>query len=696
MAQLFLTIASEEIPARMQKKAGLALEAAMMSALDEAGLAPKGAKAFYGPRHIAVAIDDVLTEQADRDIEKRGPRSDAPDKAIEGFCQSVGMRRDELVEEDTSKGTFLFARKSEKGQTTEALLPEMVTTILTHFPWPKSQRWGTSRKTWVRPMHHIGLLFDGKIVPGAFDLGGDMRIAFSNQATGHPFHAPDAISFVSAQDWADKLEAQFVIVDAAKKAEIISTQMADKTAALGIEVIPDEGLMAEVTGLVEWPNVVIGSIADEHMALPAEVLITSMRVHQKYFATRHMSGDKKGQIAPYFITIANRKSDATTDALIQNGNERVLRARLADAAFFYDQDRAQGLESNLPALDNITFYDGLGSVGDKAKRITALAGEIAGYIAGADRAMAERAAQLAKADLVTDMVGEFPELQGLMGGYYAAHHGQDDGVVRAIAEHYKPAGPSDTIPATPAGLAVSLADKIDTLVGFFGIDAKPTGSKDPFALRRAALAILRMADEADLSLPLSSLFASSAKLYGFDAVDADLSDFVRDRLTVMLRDGGQTHKGLAHDVVAAVMSGADIDNPRLVMMKARKLAAALDNEAGTQLMAGFKRANNILAAEAKKTKQAAPTAVNDALFTQSQETALYQAVLALPNIEVKTENDIETMITSLGALVSPINEFFESIIVNHEDEAIRDNRLGLLNLIISQMGHVADFTKIER
>ena len=696
MAQLFLTIASEEIPARMQKNAGLALEAAMMRALDDAGLAPKGSKAFYGPRHIAVAIEDVLAEQADRDIEKRGPRVDAPDKAIEGFCQSVGMSRDELVQEETSKGTFLFARKSEKGQATQALLPQMVNEILSHFPWPKSQRWGTSRKAWVRPMHHIGLLFDGKIVPGAFDLGGDMKITFSDQATGHPFHAPSAIRFSSAKQWEEKLEAQFVIVEASKKAEAIQSQMAEKTANLGIEPIADEGLMAEVTGLVEWPNVVIGSIADEHMALPAEVLITSMRVHQKYFATRYLTGDKKGQIAPYFITIANRKSDAKTDALIQNGNERVLRARLADAAFFYDQDRAQTLDTNLPALDNITFYDGLGSVGDKAKRITALAGEIASHIEGADRAIAQRAGQLAKADLVTDMVGEFPELQGLMGGYYAAHHGQDEGVVRAIAEHYKPAGPSDSIPVTPAGLAVSLADKIDTLVGFFGIDAKPTGSKDPFALRRAALAILRMADEADLSLPLSSLFASAAKAYGFDGVDADLPEFVRDRLTVMLRDGGQTHHGLAHDVVAAVMSGADIDNPRFVMMKARKLAAALDNEAGTQLMAGFKRANNILAAEAKKTKQATPTAVDEALFTQTQETELYQAVKALPNIEVKTEGDIEIMIASLGALVSPINKFFEAIIVIHEDEAIRDNRLGLLNLIISQMGHVADFTKIER
>lgn len=691
MAPLFLTIACEEIPARMQKNAGRDLERALVAALEEAGLSPKSSTAYYGPRHIAVALDEVLAQQPDRDIEKRGPRVDAPEKAIEGFCQSVGMSRDELVEEETPKGTFLFARKSEKGQPAEALLPEMVTNILANFPWPKSQRWGTSRKTWVRPMHHIGLLFDGRVVEGSFALGGDMKIDFSAIASGHPFHAPEVITFTSAADWAAKLEAQFVIVDAAKKAEMIETQIAAKTASLGIEAIADAGLLAEVTGLVEWPNVIIGAIADDFMALPEEVLITSMRIHQKYFATRFTKGAHKGQIAPYFITIANRKSTPETDALIQKGNERVLRARLADAAFFYAQDKAQPLADYVPSLDNITFYEGLGSVGDKVKRMTALAGEIASYIDGADAAIAAEAAMLAKADLVTDMVGEFPELQGLMGGYYAAHHGASDAVTSAIADHYKPAGPSDNVPSSSEGLAVSLADKIDTLVGFFGIGAKPTGSKDPFALRRATLSILRMADEADISLPLASLFASAAKGYGFAAVDGDLADFVRDRLTVMLRDGGA-----AHDVVAATMSGADIDNPRLVMMKARKLDTALGDEAGGQLMAGFKRANNILAAEAKKAKGALPTKVDEAGFIEAEERALFEAVTALPNIALKTEEDLQNMIAALGNLASPINAFFEAIIVNHEDEDIRNNRLALLHLITSQMGQMADFSKIER
>ena len=690
MTNLFLTIGCEEIPARMQKNASRDLERAMVSALDEAGLQPKGITSYYGPRNIAVEIAEMLGQQPDRDVEKRGPRPDAPEKAIEGFCQSVGMSRDELVEEETSKGVFLFARKSEKGQPAEALLPEMVQQILANFPWPKSQRWGTSRKSWVRPMHHIGLLLDGTVVTGAFDLGGDMSIAFSNQASGHPFHAPDIFTFDSAQEWQKQLSTRYVIADAAQKTEMIASQIAEKTAALGIEAISDEGLMAEVTGLVEWPNVIIGTIAPEFMALPAEVLITSMRVHQKYFATAYATGDKKGQIAPYFITIANRISTPETDSLIQKGNERVLRARLADAAFFYDQDKAQDLASKLPALDHVTFYDGLGSVGDKVGRMRTLSVAIAEHVTGADAKIAEQAAHLAKADLVTDMVGEFPELQGLMGGYYAAHHGADNKVVQAISDHYKPAGPSDRLPASPDGLVISLADKIDTLVGFFGIGAKPTGSKDPFALRRAALAILRICDEADIALPLGELFALAAKSYGFDKVDEDLPDFVRDRLIVMLRDGG-----VAHDIVGAVLHGAEIDNPRFMMVKARQVADALASTSGAQLRAGFKRANNILAAERKKTKDAMPTTIDESLFIEAEETNLYQAVQALPDIAVKSESDIAAMIASLGALAPPINDFFDAIIVNHQQDEIRNNRLALLQLIISQMGHVADFTKLE-
>ena len=690
MASLFLTIASEEIPARMQQGAGQDLQRLVMAALQEAGLEPRAPKAFWGPRHIAIEIGDMLSQQPDRDIEKRGPRIEAPEKAIDGFCQSVGMTKDELVQEDTGKGVFYFARKSEKGQTAQSLLPDMIQQILSNFPWPKSQRWGTSRRTWVRPMHQIALLLDGQVIEGSFDLGGDMSIAFGNQANGHPFHKNEGFSFQDAAEWQAKSREHFVIVDADEKSEMITAQMREKTKALEIEVIADEGLLKEVTGLVEWPNAIIGNIAPEHMALPAEVLITSMRVHQKYFATRYISGDQKGQIAPYFVTIANRLADPQTDALIQQGNERVLRARLADAAFFYDQDRSQDLVSYVPRLDAITFYEGLGSVGDKVSRMVKLAQAITPYVKGANEQAVQIAAGLAKADLVTEMVGEFPELQGLMGGYYARHHGQESRVAQAIADHYKPAGPSDTVPSTPEGIVVSLADKIDTLVGFFGIGAKPTGSKDPFALRRAALSIIRMIDECDVDLPLAKVCELAAGHHGFDSLDEDVSSFVRDRLTVMLRD-----KGLPHDVVSAALHGVGFENPRLMMMKATKLHAALRGEGGADLVAGFKRANNILAAERKKSKAELPTTVDETIFVADEETALYQAVNAIPNIAVSSDEELDEMLRALIGLVAPINAFFESIIVNDDDEKVRANRLALLNQTVSQMGIMADFTKIE-
>ena len=695
MSQLFILIASEEIPARMQKGAGTDLSRLMMAALEDAGLAPSGPTSYYGPRHIALCVDTIKAAQEDRDIEKRGPRPDAPEKAIAGFCQSVGMSRDQLIEEATDKGVFLFARQTQKGQPATALLPDILNGILAQFPWPKSQRWGTSRTSWVRPMHGIIMMLDGALVEGRFDLGGDMMIPYSRTAYGHGFHSPDGFEIASVSDWKDKSKAGFVMVDAAEKAAEISSQITQKTASLGIEAIADDGLLAEVTGLVEWPNVVVGQIADEFMALPEEVLITSMKVHQKYFATRYVAGKNAGKIAPYFITIANRQSAEATDQLIKQGNERVLRARLADAAFFYDQDRAKALADYVPMLDQVTFYEGLGSVGEKATRITALAKQIASYIDGADDNIASQAAHLAKADLVTDMVGEFPELQGLMGGYYARHHGAGEEVVQAIADHYKPAGPSDTLPRTPAGLAVSLADKIDTLVGFFGIGAKPTGSKDPFALRRASLSIIRMIDECDLALPLHDLCDFAARAYGFAAADKDISSFVRDRLTVMLRDSG-----VPHDVVAASLSGAGIENPRLMIRKARRLATALDGQSGAQLLAGFKRANNILAAEAKKDPDGSgligSRAIDETCFIETQETQLFNAVSSLPEAPVESDDDIEIMIAALSKLAEPIDAFFEAIIVNHDDPKVRANRLSLLALITQQMGKVADFSKIEK
>ena len=699
MSSLFLNIICEEIPARMQKNAAFDLQKLLVGALSDAGLAPQNATLFYGPRHLSIAIDEMLAAQPDRQIEKRGPRSDAPDKAIEGFCQSAGITRDELIQEETEKGTFFFARKDEKGQLATTLLPQIINDILGQFPWPKSQRWGTSRTSWVRPMHGINLLFDGKLITGAFDLGGDMSIAYSDVAFGHRFHAPDGFSFQSVDEWQAGLKERFVMADADERSALIAAEATEKAAAFDVVPIADDGLLAEVTGLVEWPNVIIGKIDDTFMTLPEEVLITSMRVHQKYFATRYLSGAQKGQIAPYFITVANRQSHPEHDQLIAHGNERVLRARLADAAFFCDQDKASKLDSYLPALDKITFYDGLGSVGDKAGRIAKLAASIAGHIDGADAARSELAASLAKADLVTDMVGEFPELQGLMGGYYASHHGYEAAICTAISDHYRPAGPSDRLPENPDGLAVSLADKIDTLVGFFGIGAKPTGSKDPFALRRAALSVLRMISEKELSLPLASLMSEAAKAYGFETFDSDLPSFITDRLRVMLRD-----EGISHDIVAAALAASHSDNPYMMVMKARLLDDALGNQAGASLLAGFRRANNILAAEAKKSgndgrnidRNGDHGAIKTDYLVADEEKALYEALSAVPQNQMITEAEIRQTMTALSGLETPINAFFDKIIVNDDDDTIRQNRLALLQKIIHLMSDIADFSKIEK
>ena len=690
MASLFLNLICEEIPARMQKGASRDLEMLVMKALDEAGLQPQKPTSFYGPRHLALHIEEVMAGQSDREIEKRGPRIDAPDKAIDGFCASVGMSRDELVQEDTGKGVFFFARKMEKGQLTTTLLPEIMNDTLAQFPWPKSQRWGTSRRSWVRPLHGINLLFDDQLVNGVFELGGDMSITYSQEATAHPFYQKEPFRYARLDEWKDQMRQGYVMVDAAEKSALIASQADSKAKEHNLVAIPDDGLLAEVTGLVEWPNLILGKIDDAFMSLPEEVLITSMRVHQKYFATRWQSGDQKGQIAPYFMTVANRVSHPDNDKLIAKGNERVLRARLSDAAFFWDQDRAERLSHYIAALDNVTFYEGLGSVGDKAKRIAKLAGSIANHINGADSAKAEEAARLAKADLVTGMVGEFPELQGLMGGYYAAHEGLDEIVVQAISDHYRPAGPSDYVPKTPTGLAVSLADKIDTLIGFFGIGAKPTGSKDPFALRRAALAILRMIDEAELDLPLADLMAEAASHYGFEAVDKDVPDFIIDRLRVMLRD-----KSISHDVVAAALDKADLSNPRLLISKAQKLDEALASDEGARLISGFKRANNILSAEAKKQTSLLQD-INQSLLQEDSEKALFTALQSVPDAYLHSGEDIDRFLAHLSNLEAPINNFFEEIIVNVDDEAIRANRLALLTKVTGLMNGFADFSKLEK
>ncbi|MGC6411294.1 MAG: glycine--tRNA ligase subunit beta [Candidatus Puniceispirillaceae bacterium] len=687
MARLFIELTCEEIPARMQAGAIADLNRLVSAALAETGLPAHASRTAISPRHMALELDGVDTHQPDISEERRGPRVDAPEKAVQGFCASVGQSIDMLEMRDTPKGQFYFAKIERKGQALSDLLPAMMQMIIAQFPWPKSQRWGRSRLTWVRPLHGVNVLIDGVPVAGSIDLGGGEVITFGAQTHGHPFISPGPVSFTDMDSYKSAMEDAYVQVCADERRAAIEKQAADITAALKLQAVADAGLLNEVVGLVEWPNVIMGRIDDAFMSLPAEVLITSMRVHQKYFAVEQGNG----QIAPYFLTVANRLSTPASDQLIAAGNERVLRARLADAAFFWDQDRKDTLASKCAGLDAVTFYEGLGSVGDKTQRMAKLGALIAPHITGCDTTAGGRAIALAKADLVSGMVGEFPELQGIMGGYYAAHDGEDEKVAAAIRDHYRPAGPADKLPKTPEGLLVSLTDKIDTLVGFFGVGAKPTGSRDPFALRRAALAVLRIMDEADINLPLDEILKAAAEIHGFEAVDSDLQSFITDRLKGRLRDAG-----LSHDTVAAAISDGVVSALYFDIQKAHALDKVLATETGDKLMAGYRRAANILAAEIKKQPDLAFDTPQIQLCIEAEERALLSAVNILPDAALTSAEGLDDVMRALASLQAPIDAFFEKVIVNAEDQAVRMNRLSLLADIQARMHYVADFSQIEK
>ena len=690
MANLLIELVQEEIPARMQEKAGRDLVRMLGEALADANLKYAEMQHVVSARHLAVFVTDLDDQQEDRVVEKRGPRVDAPDQAINGFLASTGLTRDDLVAEETPKGTFLFARSEVKGAPTASLLPAMIGDILTQFPWPKSQRWGSTKFRWVRPLHRVNVVLDGAALAGSLDLGGAM-MPFTATSAGHYFEAPDDIDLsgvTSLDEYLARLRAGHVIVDGTERRAMIDAKASEMAAANGATV--RAGMVDEVAGLVEWPQPIYGVIEDRFMALPDEVLESSIREHQKYLTLSAADGS----LANGFIVVSNRLADADRDAVILAGNQRVLRARLADAEFFWNEDGKTPLADYLPQLADVTFYEGLGSVLDKAARLEKLAADIATHIAGADPVAAARAGRLAKTDLVTGMVGEFPELQGLMGGYYARQSGESDAISDAIAEHYRPQGPADGLPTQPIGLAVSLADKIDSLVGFFGVGARPTGSKDPFALRRAALGIIRMVREAGLRLPLTSILASAAGYHGFASVDAELVPFIRERLRVSLRDSG-----IAHDVTAAVMADDSGDDLLAVADAADALNGFLASPDGAGLMAGWRRAASILAAEESKTKQVFSPETNPDLFAGAPESDLYSTVIALPDSAVgdttKTRDEMVEMMQSLGSLRGPIDRFFDDVVVNDEDANIRLNRLGLLAMIRDRMQRVADFSKLE-
>ena len=691
MADLLIEIICEEIPARMQARAAADLERLITGKLGEAGLKHGAARHFVAPRHLALYVEGLAERQEDLSEERRGPRADAPEQAIAGFLKSTGLSREQLTEEDTPKGRFLFARIEKSGAATADLLPGMVTSVLADFPWPKSQRWGATRFRWVRPLHRVNLLLGGAPLAGELDLGG-ASLAFTAASRGHYFEHADDIDLAgvaSADDYVARLRAGHVMVDRDERRATLLQGASALAEAAGTSLRANEGLVDEVCGLVEWPSPLFGSIEDRFMALPGEVLEASIRAHQKYLVTE----DADGALQPGFVIVGNRLADAERDAVILAGNQRVLRARLADAEFFWQEDMKTPLEEMLPRLSDIAFYEGLGSVHDKAMRLEALAATIAGHVEGCDAATATRAARLAKADLVSGMVGEFPELQGIMGGHYI--RAAEPAVADAVAAHYRPQGPADSLPGSAEGCVVSLADKIDSLVGFFGVGAKPTGSKDPFALRRAALGIIRIIRERRIRMPLGTILSAAAKAHGFDAVDPDLLAFIRERLRVTLRDDG-----LAHDVVAAALGddGAEGDDDILALAdRAAALSEFLSGDDGTGLLAGWRRAASILNAEESKAKQAFSPETDPRLFTEDSEIALHGALAALPEPAAGAQ-DRETLLAamqSLGGLRGPIDGFFDRVVVNDDDAAVRQNRLGLLAMVRHSMQRVADFSKLE-
>lgn len=711
MPELLVELFSEEIPARMQARAADDFARLVIEGLKAAGLSFGKAEKFVAPRRVGLAVADIPVARADVREERRGPRVGAPEQALQGFLKSAGLASIDQCEKREVKGAaYYFAIIEQKGGATAAALPEIIANAIRGLAWPKSMRWAATRFTYVRPLHGIVAVFDGKVVPGRFDCGGGTVLEFGNKAYGHRFLAPDFVEVADAATYRGRLKRVFVIADPAERRERIRQEARALATTHDLTLKEDEGLLDEVTGLVEWPVPMLGRIDADSMALPPEVLITSMRAHQKYFALE----TPERTMAPHFLVVANMVT-ADGGAAIVAGNERVLRARLADARFFWDTDRKVRLADRVKALDSITWHAKLGTSGEKVRRVRALAAEIARHVPGADAAKVDRAAELAKADLTTGMVGEFPELQGVMGRYYALHDKEDAAVANAIAEHWGPVGPSDTCPTAPESVAVALADKIDSLVGFFAIEEKPTGSKDPYALRRAALGVIRLLVENGIRLPLTPAFANAWRFFarggltashsanppappreGFadkpDAVARDLLDFFADRLKVALRE-----KGVRHDLIDAVFALGGEDDLVRLLARVEALRSFIESDDGHNLLVAYRRAANIVKIEAKKDKVESFGDPKGGAYTQDEEKALAAALdkVATESGALTGKEDFAGAMRLLAGLRRPVDAFFDKVTVNAPEAALRLNRLALLQRLAATMDKIADFSRIE-
>ncbi len=776
MPQLLLELFQEEIPARMQKQASEDLRRLMLKALAERGLGTHEAIVHVTPRRLTLVIEDLPAASEAVSEELKGPRTSAPPAALDGFLKKTGLTKDQLTVQADPKGDFYIAKIEKDGRPAPALIAEAVIETVRAFPWPKSMKWEESGLQWVRPLRSILCLFDGQIVP--FEIAG---LTSGNITRGHRQMANEPFEVLDFADYEMKLRERRVILDRAERMQIIDEQCERAAADAQLSFHDDDELLEEVAGLVEFPVVLTGSFDPAFLEVPQEVLIGTMRKNQKYFALT----DRDGKLAEKFLIVSNLEARDGGKAIIA-GNERVLRARLSDAKFFWDNDKAITLAERLPKLDHIVFHAKLGTQADRVKRIERLAGEIAEKI-GADRKAAELAARLCKADLVSGTVGEFPEVQGIIGGYLARHEGLRKDVADAIANHYRPQGPTDSVPTNKVAIAVALADKLDTLVGFFAIDEKPTGSKDPFALRRAALGIVRILLESKSRIAIDALahlayaaffngqipgrnvFSYSetrptsahdivgayvlsdefvevgrtetkkyARLVGetlltdienselvliddpdgvifideppaitarepispkvmlrlrpFGELKKDFVAFVAERLKVALRE-----RGTRHDLIDAVSAIGKPDDLVLLVRRVEALQAFLATEDGKNLLAGTKRAANILRIEEKKDSTTYAAAVDSSLLTAPEEKALATAIdAAMPRIETAiASEDFAAAMSALAALRAPVDAFFDKVKVNDDDKAVRANRLNLLARIKQAAGLVADFSKIE-
>jgi len=739
MPNLLIELFSEEIPARMQAGAAENLKTLVTNGLLEAGLTYSGAKAFSTPRRLALAVEGVSAESPTVREERKGPKVGAPEKAIEGFLRGAGISRGDLEERETPKGAIYFATIEKEGRAAEAIIAETLEATIRNFPWPKSMRWGDGSLRWVRPLHSIICLFEDEAGSRVIDFEID-GIKSGATTEGHRFMAPKRFSVTSFDDYEAQLKRAFVVLNAKERADDILQDATNQAFANGLELVEDNGLLMEVAGLVEWPVVLMGSIDETFLDLPPEVLQTSMKEHQKFFSVRNPKTNRIER----FVTVANKRT-SDNGATILAGNQKVLAARLSDAKFFWENDlrvAKDGIETWTAQLSNVTFHNKLGSQAERIERISALARDLAPFV-GADEDNAEKSAKLAKADLSSEMVYEFPELQGLMGRYYAKAAGLSDEIAAVSEEHYAPLGPSDNVPSAPLSVIVALADKIDTLTGFWAVSEKPTGSKDPFALRRAALGVIRLVRENNLSLRLERFVSlqlvrhkigilgssnsddtdllrqvlaemgthgafdaayrviegkgdgsADFKQLGQDLPDTlcDLMSFFHDRLKVHLKD-----EGIRHDVIDACLANPQNDDLRLIAERATALERVLNTEEGANLVQGFKRANNILKqAELKDGVEYSYGA--DFKYAETDEekvlfTALDQAAEAIA--ASLALGDHAGAMAAMAELRHPVDAFFEAVQINVDNEVLRRNRLNLLSRIRSVCGQVADLAQLE-